>query len=411
MTETDYLIIGGGIAGTSAAETLRSLDAESSIHIISGEPYPLYSRIMLSKPNFFLEKIPFDRVWLKSEEWYEEKNINLIPGRQALSLNPLNKTVSLDNNHIIKYNKLLLALGSQARTLDIPGSKLKNIYYLRTLDDAKNIIQAVKKSKKAVVIGGGFVGFEMTNMLKLAGLEVSLLIREKYFWQNALEQTAGQLIEKAMEENGIRIIKENEAVAFTGENCLEGIELKNRKKIPCDLAVIGIGVKCPLDWLKTTDIKVNKGIITNEYLETTQPDIWAAGDVAEFDDLILNEQIQLGNWANAQLQGVTAAKNMAGHKEAYANITSYSTHGFGFTITFVGCTRPDKKLIIINRNNTSLKSFIRLFIKSDRIIGVTLVNSQTDLGILTSLIKNRVNIKKHIKEIPNPDFNLKTLTQ
>lgn len=410
MNETDYLIIGGGIAGTTAAETIRSLDNTSSITIISEEPCPLYSRIMLSKPNFFLEKIPFDRVWLKNENWYKEKDINFLSGKKAISLNPLDKTITLDNQRAIKYDKLLLALGSQARTFDLPGSDLSNIFYLRTLDDAQGIIKTVKKARQAIVIGGGFIGFEMANMLKLAGLEVTLLIREQYFWQNALNRKASQKIEKAMKTAGIEIIKKAEISEFSGGNKLKTIKLKDKKEITCDLAIIGIGVKCSLDWLKTSGLKTNRGIITNEYLETNLPDIWSAGDVAEFKDVILNEQIQLGNWANAQLQGVTAGKNMVGHKEIYANITSYSTHGFGFTITFVGYTKTDDKTAVIERCKNSKDSFIRLFIKSDKIIGATLINSQTELGTLTNLIKNQINIKKYIKEINNPDFNLKTLT-
>lgn len=411
MDKIDYLIIGGGIAGTTAAETIRSLDKTGSIAIISDEPYPLYSRIMLSKPNFFLEKIPLERIWLKNEEWYKEKNIKLLAGKKAVSLNPLDKTVYLSDQKIIKYSKLLLALGSQARRLDVPGSKLANIFYLRTLDDAKGIIQSAKKAKRAAVIGGGFVGFEMANMLTMAGLEVSLLIREEYFWQRALNQKASQEIEKQMAAAGVKIIKKAEIGEFIGSEKIKGIKLKNNQEINCDLAVIGIGVICPLPWLEKAGLQTNRGLITNEYLETNLPGIWAAGDVAEFKDLILNETIQLGNWANAQQQGIIAGKNMTGHKEPYANITSYSTHGFGFTITFVGLARSDENTTIIERNNSAEKSFIRLFIKSDRIIGATLINSQPYLGIITNLIKNRIDIKKFKEKISQPDFDLKTLIQ
>lgn len=409
MNETDYLIIGGGIAGTTAAETIRSLDNTGSITIISEEPYPLYSRIMLSKPNFFLEKIPFDRVWLKNENWYKEKDINFLSGKKAISLNPLDKTITLDNQRAIKYDKLLLALGSQARTFDLPGSDLSNIFYLRTLDDAQGIIKTVKKARQAIVIGGGFIGFEMANMLKLAGLEVSLVIREKYFWQNALGQQASQAIEKAMKTGGIKIIKEAEAAEFIGNKKINGLKLKNGQQILCDLAVIGIGITYPLNWIKAAGIKINRGIVANEYLETSQPDIWTAGDAAEFNDLILNEQIQLGNWANAQLQGITAGKNMAGLKQPYANVTSYSTHGFGFTITFVGNTRPQGEYLVINRNRPEKNSFARLFLKKNRLVGATLVNCQPDLSPLTSLIKKQINIEKDKEKLANPDFDIKTL--
>ena len=183
----DYLIIGGGIAGTTAAETIRELDASGTIAIVSDEPYRLYSRIMLSKPNFFLEKIPFDQVWLKKDEWYAEKRVELLSGRKAVGMGVPKKILTLDNGEKINFKKMLLAIGGCARKWNVQGTEKKGVFYLRTLDDAKSIIAAVKSAKQAVAIGGGFVSFEMCEMLRLAGVGVTLVIRESYYWEPLLE--------------------------------------------------------------------------------------------------------------------------------------------------------------------------------------------------------------------------------
>ena len=200
MKQIKYLIIGGGIAGTTAAEIIRQNDKKGRVMIISDEPHRFYSRIMLSKPAFFLGKIPFDKIWLKKEEWYQGNNIELLAGRKAIKLDSKNKTIVLDNGVEINYEKLLLAVGGYSRELEIPGSGKKGVLYLRNLNDAKTIMEAVKTAKKAVIIGGGFVGFEMCEMMRMAGVEVDLIIREKKFWEGVLDEAGSEIVEKSFQK-------------------------------------------------------------------------------------------------------------------------------------------------------------------------------------------------------------------
>src|SRR3989344_2412561 len=167
MEEINYLIIGGGVAGTTAAETIRKNDSNGSIAIVSDEPHRFYSRILLSKPNFFLDKIPFDQIWLKTEAWYKDQNIQLLSGKKAIKLDSVGKIV--------------------------------------TLDDGTAVIDAVKTAKRAVAIGGGFVSFEMCEMLRLAGLSVSLVIREPHYWDPILDGPSGRMVESALEKGGVKI--------------------------------------------------------------------------------------------------------------------------------------------------------------------------------------------------------------
>lgn len=404
-----YLIIGGGIAGTTAAETIRQQDKEGSISIVSDEPHGLYSRIMLSKPNFFLEKIPFEKVWLKKESWYQEKNIKLIAGKKAVELDVSKKIIVLDDGMAIEYEKLLLAVGGCARKLTAIGFDKRNIFVLRTLDDAKGIIAATKKAKKAIAIGAGFVSFEMCEMLRMAKIDVTLLMREKRYWQYLLDETSGLMIEEALEKGGVNIMNETEVVEFYGEEKLEGAVLKDGRKIDCDLAIIGVGIQCLLSWIEGGGVKVGRGILANEFLETNVPDIWTAGDSAEFKDLILGETIQLGNWVNAQIQGKIVGLNMVGKKEPLKLVSFYTTQGFGITIAFVGDVRPEPGRIVINRGSRDMNSYARIIIAGDEVVGATLINRTQELGAISNIIKNDVKVTGKEKELSDPLFDLASL--
>ena len=222
-----YLIVGGGVAGTTAAETIRKIDPDGRIIIVSDEPHRFYSRIMLSKPNFFLGKLPFDQIWLKTEAWYAENNIDLITGRKAVRLDPREKIVELDDGTQLRYGKLLLAIGGSARAWNVSGTNKRGVFYLRTLDDAKAIMEVVKTATQGVAVGGGFISFEMCEMLRLAGIDVTLLLREQYYWSPLLDESSGRMIEEVLERGGVKILRNTEATEVSGEKSTEAVVLKS----------------------------------------------------------------------------------------------------------------------------------------------------------------------------------------
>lgn len=409
MTHAKYLIVGGGVAGTTAAETIRQKDADGTIAIVSDEPHRFYSRIMLSKPNFFLGKIPFEQIWLKDEAWYKKNRVEFIAGRKAVKLDATQKNIMLDNGDIFYYEKLLLAIGGCARPWGAEGAGKNGVFYLRTLDDAKNVIAMVKTSKQAVAIGGGFISFEMCDMLRLASIDVTLIIRESYYWEPMLDEMSGRMIERAFEKGGVKILRNSEVSKIIGENSVEAVITNNGEKIPCQIAMVGIGVFCPFEWVATSGIKVNSGILSNEYLETNVPDIWVAGDSAEFQDIILGEQIQLGNWVNAQTQGRAAGLNMTGAKKPFSMVSFYTTQGFGITIAFVGDVRPEKDCLIIKRASEETNAYERLILKGGKLVGATIINRTQELGFLSKLIEKQIHLSGKESELSDITFNLANL--
>lgn len=409
MNHAKYLIVGGGIAGHSAAEAIRQNDLDGSIAIVSDEPYRLYSRIMLSKPNFFLEKLPLSSVWLKKESWYAEQKIDTFFGKKAITFMPEQKTVVLDDGSFLTYEKLLLAPGVAPIQLPAQGADLPGVYQLRTLDDGKAIISAVKAVRSAVVVGGGFIGFEMCDMLRLAGKEVTLVIREKYYWDPVLDEDSGHMIEEALERGGVKIVRNALVREMQGNGKVEAAMLDNGQNIPCDMVIAGIGAAASLEAVRSAGIAVNRGIIANEFLETNVRDVWAAGDAAEFHDLVLSENVQLGNWVNAQTQGRIAGANMAGKHQPFIFVSFYTTQGFGITIGFVGDARPGSDRVYIPRGSKAEGSYSRLIEVGGELVGATMINRTQELGAIAQLIRQDVKTSSLHQQLSDTSIDLKSL--
>lgn len=386
----DYLIIGGGIAGTTAAETIRSRDKDGSIVIVSAEPYPLYSRIMLSKRGFFLGQISEDRIWLKTKEWYEQNHISLLSGHNAVSLEPEKQILTLENGEGIKYQKLLLAIGSQPNELNISGAKKNGVFHMYTLNDARKIIETVKTAKKAVVAGGGFIAFEMCDLLRQKGLEVTLIMRKDKLWSKILNNNGWQIIERAMLTGGVELIKNDQVAEILGDDAVSAVKTKNGSGMQCDLFIAGIGINCPTEPFMSAGISCDRGIIINEYLETNVSSIWAAGDAAEFFDTATGEKTQTINWANSQWQGRIAGINMTGGREPFQMTTSFTSGGFGITIATVGNISPappfETDYRPTRKGQHTENSFTQTISKNGKIFGAILINNNKEISAITKKI-------------------------
>lgn len=409
MRSFKYLIIGGGVAGTTAAETLRNLDATSSIAVVSDEPHFFYSRIALSKENYMLEKLPESAVWLKKAGFYNEKRVAFLRGIAATGLDPAKKQVLVNADETLSYDKLLLAVGGTPRRWTILGSDKKGIYYLRTLDDARAMMAEFKTLQAGLLIGGGFITFELCDILVKRGIKATVLLREPYYWANLLDEESGRLIEDVLKKHGVEILSEEEAVEVFGGDHADGVKTNKGRKIPAHFISVGIGIVDRIGPFRSSGLAVQKGILTDAYLHTNLPDVWAAGDCAEYHDVILNEQLQLGNWANAMLQGRTAAMNMAGKKTEYRALSAYTTQGLGLTICFVGDVRVTPDKMVIKRGSRALGKYARLIAKDNRIIGATLLNATPELPWISKLITDQRDITPFRSRLEDPAADLKSL--
>jgi len=411
MQHYTYVIVGGGIAGTTAAETIRKNDKMGKIAIISDEPHVCYSRVLLSKPKWVLGEQPFENVWLKNDAWYTENNIHLFKGLRAVELDAGLKKVILSDGDVLQYEKLLLATGAHSRTWNVAGADKKGVHYLRTIDDAKAISEIAQgKPKHVVMIGSSCVSFEIIEILLSRGFSVTEVMREKHFFEPQLSLEEVAPIEKILEEKGVTIIRETEIAEVLGGAQVEGVRLTNGKEIACDIILPFIGVELPVGWIQKGGVATHKGIYANQYLETNVPDIWTAGDTAECWDTMLGETVIMGNWMSARLQGEVAGKNMSTNvRESFAQVSFHTSHGFGFQIGWTGDVRPLEHRNIIHYPTKEEGSYCRIILSNGRVVGGTTVNRADLMGTLTKLIKEKVDLSGVLDQIAKGEVDLKKL--
>lgn len=417
MNKVNYLIIGGGIAGTTTAEFIRMHDSYGSISIVMEEPELLYSRVLL--PHFLRDQISFERLYIRKEEHYREKNIELIKGTKVNKLNTQNSSVELDNGKIIEYGKLLVASGGKVNKLDIPGKDLNGVTYLRTVEDVKAIKNLMRSAKKAAVIGGGFIGIEFAQSFVKAGLDTTCFILEPYFWQHVVGENMGKLLSNILEKNRVKIIPEAEVSEFLGSKSLEKVRTKKGSEIEANIAGVGIGIHMNLDHLKDSDLKLNKGVIANEFLETNVENVWAAGDIAEFNDTLFDKHHLLGNWSNAAAQGKVAGPNTVvgwgppagGEREKFETVSAYTIGIFDNSFTFMGDPTADETTRLIERGSWEENKLGRIHIRNGIITGAALLNLPADRRPIENLIKNGVNIEASKDRLADSSFDLNKLLE
>ena len=431
MIKTDFLIIGGSAAGTTAAEVIRGLKSEASITIVTDENHEEYSRVLL--PHYIRHKVERDQVILKKPEWYTDKKIELVKGVKAKSLDAKKHVAGLSNNEEYQYGKLLIAIGGYVIKFQAPGADLANILYMRTVEDADRIIDTARKSKKAVIVGGGFIGLEFCSCFKKNGVDdVTVLVKEPYYWQGKLDEDSSRVLVGTLEKNGIKVMVNQEVERFEavgakqGRTLLEGPTLdkkvravvtKSGKTLEADVVGVGIGIKSDLSWLAGSGIKINSTIVTNEYLETNLPNVYAAGDCAEFHDVIFDRQHIMGNWANATSQGSAVGKNMSGQKTVFETASSYSINFFdppaGGSCTFIGVTDDKFADEVVSRGSVESGKMTRIFVKTIggvmRVVGATIINNPMEVSPLTTVVKGKIDISSNKDSLSDINFDLKNL--
>ena len=398
-----HVIVGGGIAGTSAAEELRKLDATCEIVLVSEEQHAVYSRVLL--PHYIKGKIPRERVFLKKESWYDEQKIEWLHGVRVEKIDTVNRFVALSDGREMPYDTLLLCTGGDTNT--VPAD-LRGVSYFRTLDDADHIVQLLRelpKDAKACVFGGSFIGCEFINIFAQAGLPTTVAHRGPYFWPRIFDKETGALIHNQLRKHSVEILSEAEFVELEGEKAVAAC-ITSRGRIPCQVLGVGVGITRDLSLAKEAGIEVRAGILANEYLETNVKDVFTAGDIAEFQDVVVNRRVHIGNWMSATMQGRTVARNMAGQRTLFRLTSSYATNILGLEIIFVGDTHRDSCDEIIVRGSAAEGGVTQLFIRAGKLVGATMVGRNADRQPITNLIASQTDVRSHAGAWKDPAVSI-----
>ncbi|NLW06611.1 MAG: NAD(P)/FAD-dependent oxidoreductase [Clostridia bacterium] len=373
------VIIGGGPAGYQAALALR--EAEQEVTLVNAENEPFYSRVLISH---YLGGIkPRENVYLYGKDCYEQLGIKAYLGRQAVKVDVGAKQVILDNDESLPYDNLLLASGGEPQVPPIPGRELPGVFSLYTLADADAIKEWVRPGKPAVVIGGGLVGIKALEGLMEMNLPVSLVEIMDHIMPQVVDAGAAALLQEALQEKGVKLYLNNSVEAIEGKDQVEAVRLKDGTVIPCHLVIFGTGVKPAVKFLEGTGVKINNGVVVDEYLQSSVPGIYAAGDVAEAADTIYGEKRVNALWPVATHQGRIAGINMAGGKESFKGHASVNTvELLGLRVVSFGYIRPEADFQEAVVNLPAKKAYRKLIYQGNILKGGVFVNSVQGSGIL-----------------------------
>lgn len=354
---SSVVIVGGGAAGFAAAEMLRRQGYRQPVTIISADDAGPYDRPNISK-DYLAGKAPEEWIPLRPSDWYQEMKVDLLTSRRVVRLLPDARSVELDDGRRLEYGALLLATGASPVKLDIPGAQLPHVLYLRTLKDSRTIIAAAERARRAVVVGASFIGLEVAASLRTRNLDVHVVAPEEIPMQRVLGAELGRFVREVHEQHGVQFHLGQTVASITGQ----AVTLKNGTTLDADLVVVGVGVRPHLDLAEQAGLRTDRGVLVDEYLRTSSPHIWAAGDIARWPDRYSGASIRVEHWVVAEQQGQAAARNMLGLNQPYAAVPFFWSAHYDVTIAYVGAAPewgevrvigsiPDRDCLVAYRKN------------------------------------------------------------
>lgn len=406
--KTRCLIIGNSAGGIGAAEAIREVDREGQITIVSDEPYPTYSRPLISK--YLARERTLETMLFRPADFYSRNNITSILGKKVKGLGLSDRTAELENGEYISWEKLLIASGGVPIVPKMEGAGKRGIFTFTTLDDAKAIDEFIENAHDAVVIGGGLIGISVTEALKKRGVKVTVVEMKDRILNTILDEQASSIAEEALKKAGIRIITGRTVAEITGKELVRGVVLDNGEDMPCSLVVVAIGVSPRIELARGTEIKVNRGIPVDKHMATNYPDVYSCGDATEAYDFVYGANRLTPIWPNAYIGGRVAGYNMAGVKAEYPGGTAMnSLNYFGLDIASAGIASPPEgdACECISKQKDSV--YQRVVLRDDQIVGMVCVGAIEKAGILFSLMRDRVKVSSFKKMLLSDNFGLISL--
>jgi 3-phenylpropionate/trans-cinnamate dioxygenase ferredoxin reductase component len=383
-------IVGANIAGASAAETLRRLGYDGRIALIGAETELPYERPPLSK-EYLTGQFDEERLTLRPRAFYDEQRIELWLGQRATALDAATRTITLASGERRRFDRLVLATGSELLPFPVPGADLPGVYSLRTLADAHTLRSALRAGAshggRAVVIGAGFIGSEVAAACRMAGMDVTLIEMLPVPLERALGPEMGALLAKVHRVRGVEVLTGETVTAIRGEARAEEVVTSSGAHVPCDFAVVGTGVRPALGWLADSGLAIENGVVVDAFCESNAPGIFAAGDLANWPyqpaATAAALQVRLEHWDNALRQGETVARNLLGEGIVYHHIPYFWSDQYDLKLQFVGYT-PEWDEIVVR--GTPPELFVAFYLREGRVRAAFSSNRQRDLVTLKKLI-------------------------
>jgi len=411
-----YVIIGGSAGGIGAVEAIREVDPMGELTVISEEPFPQYSRPMISE--YVSREATLETMKYRGDQFWNKNNVQPLTGRAAVNIDFTKKQVELEGGTKIDFEKLLIATGGKPFVPRMKGGEKNGVFTFTELSSAKGLESKLEQSKSAVVIGGGLIGVSAAEALVKRGITVTLVELKQHILNLILDEKASEIAEKVLTEAGVTVITGQTVQHILGrkdnEGSVGGVVITDGKEIPCDLVVVAIGVIPRTELVKETDMKLNRGIVVDRFMRTNIPDVYACGDVAEAHDFLLNGNRLLPLWPLAHMGGRVAGYNMAGKKVEYAGGTVMSSlKYFDLPVIAVGDTNPEEldDYEVLVENQPEKTVYKKILLRDNVIVGFIFLGDIEKAGILFRLLKNHVNVAEIEESLLSEDFGIVTLPE
>ena len=382
-------IIGAGLAGAKAAETLRKDGYDGRIALFGDEPQLPYLRPPLSK-DYLRGESELDNVLVHPDVWYDENKIDLHLSTPVRAIEAAARNVVLEHGQRIPFDRLLLTTGAAARRLNIPGHDLAGVHYLRTLDDAAAIRAAATGARRVVVIGGGWIGAEVAASIRQLGRHVTLIADGSVLLERVLGTEVGTVYQDLHAERGVELVMSQRAVAFRGKSAVEAVETADGTIIEGDLVVVGVGAQPRTQLAVEAGLDVGDGIIVDQHLETSVPGIYAAGDVAAAWHPLLQARLRVEHWDNARRQGLAAARNMLGGTEPYTRIPYFYSDQYDLGMEYSGYAPKWDRVVF--RGEPASRAFVAFWLLDGRVVAGMNANVWQVNDAIAALVASRKKV-------------------
>ncbi|MDA8868950.1 FAD-dependent oxidoreductase [Pseudomonadales bacterium] len=398
---TGIVIIGAGHAAGQAAASLRQAKFEGPITIIGDEAHVPYQRPPLSKQYLAGTQLA-DKVYLRAEKFYADKDIQLMLDTRATQIDPSTKTINLDNGETIAYEKLLISTGSRPRKLSIEGSDLSGIHYLRTMDDVDGIRADVKPGANLVIVGGGYIGLEVAAVGIELGMNVHVLEMEERILQRVTTPEMSAYYHKLHTDRGVHIHTQTGVTGFSGNGSVEKV-LCGDESFDADIVIVGIGIIPNIEIAEEAGIHCDNGIVVDDHCRTSDPDIYAAGDCTNHPNPLMNKRLRLESVPNAMDQARVSTANMLGDDKVYAAIPWFWSDQYDLKLQMVGFSADGDSQVL--RGDMDTHQFAIFYLKDGKVVAADAVNSPKEFMLCKQLVGKPADPAK----LADPETDLKSL--
>jgi 3-phenylpropionate/trans-cinnamate dioxygenase ferredoxin reductase subunit len=403
MSET-VVIVGAGHAAGQTAASLRQKGFSGRIIMIGDEDWVPYQRPPLSKA-YLAGELETERLFFKPEKFWPEHDIETMLGVHVDAIDAAVKTLTLSNGHSVQYDKLVLATGSRARELPIPGNKLHGVHYLRNIDDVEKIQPAFKEGARLVIVGGGYIGLEVAAVGRKKGLDVTVLETENRVMNRVVATEISDFFQQMHTHEGVKLELGRRVKEIQGDDKVTSVKCADGFSVATDICIIGIGIIPNTEVAAAAGIKCSNGIVVDEYCQSSDPDIFAAGDCTRHPNPILGRHLRLESVHNAIEQGKTVAASIVGTPVAYAQVPWFWSDQYNVKLQIVGITEGYDQFVI--RGKPDERSFAAFYLQNGKLLAVDAINSPREFMLGKKLVA--AGARFDIAELGDADKDFKEL--